>query len=132
MQCTTKKFCEKYWIHCNICNFLFSKTVWKARKKSGFKVVILICETLPFFILFIIHYHFAPLIFHACSTCCHLCFFPEEHVHGVTVMSLNTFPNTMSRNICNLVCLSSVVQSSFKFMQLLSSFFVIKKTDLKH
>lgn len=113
-------------------SFCFQKQCERQEKKSGFKVVNFTLWNIAYFYLVHNSLPFCSSdFFHACSTCCHLCFFPEECVHGVTVMSLSTFPNTMSRNVCNYVCLSSVVQSSFLFMQLLSSFFVIKKTDLK-
>lgn len=71
--------------------------------------------------------------FHACNTSCHYSALslPEECLNSVNVMSFSIFPSTVSRSVCNFVCLSSVVQSSY-FVQLLSSFFVINKTDLNH
>lgn len=83
------------------------------------------------FIAFMFHCHFV----HWFLSCMQyllssLCFVPEECLNSVNVMSFSIFPSTMSRNVCNFVCLSSVIQSSH-FVQLLSSFFCNKQNWLK-
>lgn len=81
--------------------------------------------------LFLLCSYFTTILlhwfFHTCSTCCHLCFLPEECVHGVTVMSLRTFPNTMSRNVCKFM--SFICCSKFILVHAISVFIFCNKEN---